>query len=327
MAREAATRLRALYRNDAASMPDESTASPHLNERSTTSAEQPSLIIPGQQDQTSTTPALPVLPRLERVSLRHSLQEKIRRANQRRFIAIREANLKEAAHRSVRASASSDADDGRNPSGNTQENLYALEDTMSRSDESQFDLIRRGPSVNPAYQAARDERYRQKIAEGYSHEQAMSISDASTQDSDDIGPLDAANTSRLDRSSSSAASRLINIPRPYSSMTLPAPSHQPPPPPRPFAATQLAPLRVPERWQPRVPEEVSVSDDPSGVREPTPEEVCLRLPPPTRRRDSTRLSQVRLAFTDTTDETTGASTEISDDPWRDEVRENKRLGR
>ncbi|KAI9784508.1 MAG: hypothetical protein M1816_000828 [Peltula sp. TS41687] len=238
-----------------------------------------------------------------------ALRQKIQRANLRRLNAIRENGLKRAVERGLRAAAPSEADKEGEVGQRANENPYVLDDTQSRSDDSAFDLIRRGPSVNPEFQARREERYHQKIAEGYTHEQAMSVSEASTDDSEDPGPF----ASRQPRNASLV--QRAAQPRP-----------------------QLAPSTVPERWQAVDPEEIillpSTRYDPNessrketqaAVQESTGELTSLRLPVPNFSRPLAELGQARVAYTETT--TDEVSTVISDDPWRDEVRENRRLGR
>ena len=251
---------------------------------------------------------------------RSPLEEKMHRANLRRLAALREASLKDAVLRQHEAHSNHEDEDER--AAKVIDNPFALDDDISHSDDSHWDLLRRGPSVNPAYQAARDLRYRQKIAEGYTHERAMSISEASSDDSDDPGPLFAARSTRPNASS----------PRPLIPTGLSQPQQA-------KIRTQLAPLKIPERWQPRKVEDISKTTGylnmdfgaDEQVRIPPPEEVCLREPAAVKplRRDSSRLSQVHLAWTETDTEQTAtrASTVISDDPWRDQVLENRRLGK
>lgn len=201
----------------------------------------------------------------------------------------------------------------------------ALEDTVSRSDDSVFDIHHRGPPVNPAYQAARNKRYREKIAQGYTHEQAMamSVSDASTE-SDRAWPH--AVPEGLRSNPVSVAFRTV----PLSS------SSGTPPGTRVGAqhltatagaavAIQLAPLQIPERWLPRVPGEGSVSSDVDAADDEGPR--ILREPDPAYVGNGrwSRLSQVDMAGTEH-ETATREDTVISDDPWRDEVEHNKRRG-
>ena len=316
VARENATGPRTLSHDVTPSAPLETPVSPpRIQAPAVHNTSQPT---PQQQEQANPTPPPAIHAYPDRSAQRDSvLREKMRRAHQRRLNALRETTLKSGVERGLRAAAPSEEDIEEEVAKKINENPYALDDTISRSDDSQFDLIRRGPSVNPEYQARRNERYLQKIAEGYTHEQAMSVSEVSTDDIDDPGPL-----APRQPPNPSSIPRAANLP-----------SSQQPPQPKP----QLAPATVPERWQSREPEDILLpsttynpKDTPKKSQEQPSkeEETCLRLPHPNFSRptgDPSRSNQARAAWTETT--TDEVSTVISDDPWREEVRENRRLGR
>jgi hypothetical protein len=268
--------------------------------------------------------------------------DRVQRAQEREMAARRDARLRrEATERARQATAA--AEDGQEDEG---EDSFPFEvvDVVSRSDDSGFDEIRRGPGVNSAYETARVLRYQQRLAEGYTPQRAMSVSEASTEDTDLLSPIPARPRPSLNdgRNSSLGSSGPV---------AMPAPVRQFPQ----LTSVQLAPARVPDRW---VSRPVGTVHAESGTRTPhtsshnagdghggetftgpaanemlpaRPETARLRqatVPASTIRpidpRDSWRLSQLDLASTESNDTATRASTVISDDPWQSEVERNRR---
>ena len=236
------------------------------------------------------------------------LEDKTRRAHQRQLASLREAQLKKAA---LRATVRTVEEASPEAGPSEQRNPYALDDAVSRSDDSRFDIVRRGPTVNPAYQTAREQRYRQLIAAGYSHSRAMSVSEASTGESEGPGPL------------------AVVAPTPRRPPTSQPGTHLMPPEAPSLSrrrSIQLPRINVPDRWQPRPTAQAvagSANED-DGIEEP----AILRHPVPPgeagHRRDSWRFSQLDVGLTETDETATRTSTVISDDPWREEVLENRR---
>ncbi|KAI9754334.1 MAG: hypothetical protein M1815_005698 [Lichina confinis] len=250
-----------------------------------------------------------VEPRPESPDRNRVLEDKTRRAHLRQLASLREAKLKNAALQTQTVRTVEEEFPEAGPSG--QRDPYALDDTVSRSDDSRFDIIPRGPTVDPAYQAAREQRYRKLIAAGYSHSRAMSVSEASTGESEGPGPLS------------------IVAPAPCRAPTSHPGSHLIPPAPPSLSgrrAIHLPRINVPDRWQPRPMAEAVAGR--ANVSDGFENSAILRHPVPPgedgHRRDPWRLSQVDVGLTETDDTATRTSTVISDDPWREEVLENRR---
>ncbi|KAI9777396.1 MAG: hypothetical protein M1839_008909 [Geoglossum umbratile] len=197
-----------------------------------------------------------------------------------------------------------------------------------RSDESEFDVIRREEPINEAYKQFRLESRDQKLREGHRIQSAMSVNDS-------IFEGDQA---------------LILVPGdllPLPTIRLPTATPQPPSPGlyRPPPAAQLRPEYSPRRLQEIQPHE---------IRQPTPLPAArdgpTLLTPQAHYRPKHKGPQSKAASLIEGDTTTGTmtptasenlsqadfgvwteasytDTEISDDVWRDEVLRNRRLGR
>ncbi|KAI9848347.1 MAG: hypothetical protein M1838_000563 [Thelocarpon superellum] len=217
---------------------------------------------------------------------RSALQDAGQRGHLARVDALQEGKIKAEAERRARFAALSQADelarDHARPA-----------DDGSHSDGSAFDLDRRGPAVNAAYAAARDRRFKEKLALGMTFDEALSTSDAST----DVGDFG-------DHGLFSGRRRPIvaTLPTPQALLGVADPV-------TPGDGTQLAPTDTPTRRRATAMAAAAEGEPFATIEEAT----------------SSRLSQIDLAFTD--DTATRASVAISDDPWREDVLENRRKGR
>ena len=266
---------------------------------------------------------------LARATANRTLQDKIWRANARRLAVRRELGSTVTANR-VRHVDLSTINGADLP--DLDRNIFALVN-MSGSDDSLVHVGHGGPNVNPAYQAARDLRYQRKIAQGFPPERAMSISDASIDESDGPGPLVPMNDYSWDQNNPYVDT--AKSPRPPSNVPQPANpkygSHSGP--------SHLASGWVPQHLQARALRDISKKVDTHGVtrgdggttvREDQPkgaivltppETIHLREPVPTSRplKNSWRFSQADAIWTeDGYDTAARASSVISEDPFWDD---------
>ena len=266
---------------------------------------------------------------IARAAANRTLQDKIRRANARRLAARKELESTGTANRvqHIGLPPTNEAD-----LPELDRNIFALVN-ISGSDDSLVHVGHGSPNVNPAYQAARHLRYQQKIAQGFPPERALSISDASTDESDGPGPLVAMNDYGWDWNNPDVGT-----------VKSPGPSFNVPQPANPeFGShggpTHLASDWVPQHWQDRALRETSTKVDNHGVTKrdggtavredqsncaiilTRPEPIHLREPIPTSRplKNSWRFSQADAIWTEDEYETaTCASSITNDDPFRDD---------
>ncbi len=265
------------------------------------------------------------------------LRAKHERAQRRRLIAAREMELREAAQRGdlqryrATEAAMQPADEEQTEFINQAAiDTYALGTTVTSSDDSQFDILQRDPEVTPAFRAAQRERFQRLIDQGITPDQAIAVSEPSTEENNERQPLQIYHDT-------TRSHQILYPPRRMPSISTSAAL-----PPAPLtsaarsAAIQLAPARIPERWQPqpllhpdhpsfRTEGGVGLSSSPADsdiLREPGPSSPSRRQPSP--------FDPVGIAWTEAdTEETggTGTGTTISDDPWLEEVLENRRRAR
>jgi hypothetical protein len=202
-----------------------------------------------------------------------------------RLDALREGTISEQSDPPSPSGSLSGVDE-RPPGAAGAGNLSPIHEGTIRREDSELDLVRRGPAVNAAYAMERERRYRERLQAGLSIDQAMSVSDAGTDNGYGEGALVAAKSLPLAKL---PKARLVESKRTD-------------------LRVRTGPLKTPPRW-------VGMSADAAPVNDP-----AFLVPPAN---DEDPSSPFDMAWTET-DTATRASTMISDDPWREEAHENRR---
>ncbi|KAI9793595.1 MAG: hypothetical protein M1833_000740 [Piccolia ochrophora] len=193
------------------------------------------------------------------------------------------------------------------------------------------------PKVNPRFQRIRDENFQRKVAEGYSPSQAMSVSAGTEREEDDIDPLRSSGVQTTEGGRSKYAVLTEHIHQPQAAFmgsTIQggpnalrdrSPSEerraklqrdQMPSNVIPQGRAAVPRPQQRSRWLTSPDEILSAAEDVHRSLHPT----VLQIQAPR--------GVVTAARSLTEDGTsTQASTLISEDPWREEAHDNRRLGR